>query len=351
VLLNDFNYDLPPELIAQTPANPRCNSRLLVYSRTADKISDRRFYDILDYLNRGDVVVINTTRVRRARLFAVSKTGGKVEIFLHKLLEKDTYEVLLKPARRVRAGDTLTIAYKNEKGENAAQKANGDVVRGVLISKNVEEGTAVMKFDRPVEKCGEIPLPSYIHTQITNDEQYQTTYNDRKKIGSCAAPTAGLHWTPELIERAKTKGVTFCNVVLHVGLGTFRPVKTPDPRDHKMHTEYYEVPRETAEIINRAKQERRRIICVGTTTVRTLESVFLRFKSIQECVGETDIFIYPPYKFNVCDALITNFHLPKSTLLMLVSAFLTREKVLEIYKHAVENEYRFFSFGDCCLFL
>ena len=332
--LDDFDYELPESLIAQTPAKPRDHSRLLVYTCKENKTETKHFYDIIDYLKSGDVIVINTTRVMRARLFGM-KGSTKFEILLHKHLYEHKYEILLKPAKKLKVGDTITIGN----------------ITATLVSKDPESGTAIMQFSDTPENLGEMPLPSYIKDNSSDPNRYQTVYADKSKEGSAAAPTAGLHWTPELMEKARKKGVVFCEILLHVGIGTFRPVKTKDIRDHKMHAEYYEVSKVAAQIINKAKNENRRIICVGTTSVRTLESVHAKHGKIMESVGDTDIFIYPGFKFNVTDAVITNFHLPKSTLVMLVSAFLGREKTLELYNFAVREKFRFFSFGDACFFM
>jgi len=335
VHINEFDYVLPSELIAQSPANPRDSSRMLVYERESGRISDRVFSDILEYLRAGDVLVLNTTRVRRARIFA-KRGNADIEIFLHKQFENGDYEVLLKPARKVKVGETLAVTAE---------------ISGVCISKDVENGTAVMRFSGDVEGVGEMPLPHYIRNHSHDPERYQTVFNDACQAKSSASPTAGLHWTSELLDRARKMGVIVCDVLLHVGLGTFRPVKVDDPRDHKMHTESYEISAKSAEIIARAKREKRRVIAVGTTAVRTLETVYKKFGEVRADKGETNIFIYPPYKFGVVDAMVTNFHLPKSTLVMLICAFLGREKVMEIYAHAIEERYKFFSFGDACLFL
>lgn len=302
--LNDFDYVLPPDLIAQSPATPRDSSRLLVYNRADRKKSTAHFYNILDYLKKGDVIVINTTRVMRARLHI----NGK-EVLLIKKLSDLTYEV---------------------------------------IGKGIRD-TKVMTFTPEQLATAEVPLPHYITGKDYNPDQYQTVYNDKE--GSCAAPTAGLHWTPELMDKARKKGVIFCEIVLHVGLGTFRPVKCDDITQHQMHSEYYEISPHAAQIINEAKRDGRRVIATGTTSVRTLETVATQFGEIRACSGDTNIFIYPPYKFRIIDGMITNFHLPKSTLLMLVSAFVGREVALDLYNFAIADKFRFFSFGDACLLL
>ncbi len=330
----DFDYELPEELIAQTPVEPRDASRLLVYNRGADEVRHMHFYDLPDFLKAGDLLVRNNTRVLPARIFSFTKNGGKVEILLLKRLNLTDWEVLVKPGKKARPGAQLVV--------------NNELSLTVLSTG--EEGSRIVRFafdgvfEDILSKVGETPLPPYIHEKLKDKERYQTVYS--KVEGSAAAPTAGLHFTPELFEKLKAKGVEVADVLLHVGLGTFRPVKEDDIADHKMHTEYYKIDEETAEKINRAKREGRRIIAVGTTSVRTLESAADENGFVKAGEGNTDIFIYPGVKIKCVDALITNFHLPKSTLIMLVSAFCGREKTLEIYKTAVEERYRFFSFGD-----
>jgi S-adenosylmethionine:tRNA ribosyltransferase-isomerase len=336
--LNDFDFNLPDELIAQTPTNPRDNSRLLIYTRETQKTETAHFYDIINFLNKGDVVVINTTRVMPARLFSNKANGTKIEILLHKVIEGFMFEVLLRPAKKLKVGESVTL-----------QSPTLPDCEGLLKHKNEAEGTAIMTFTRDPRPYGIMPIPPYIQNQPSDPSRYQTVYADRE--GSAAAPTAGLHWTPELIARAKVKGVIFCDILLHVGLGTFRPVKTDNILEHKMHSEFYEITESSAKVINDAKQRGARVIACGTTVVRTLESVARKYGAIKADTGDTDIFIYPPYKFRVVDAIITNFHLPKSTLLMLVSAFVGREKILELYNFAIHEKFRFFSFGDACLLL
>lgn len=337
---SDFDYYLPENLIAQTPAEPRDSSRLLVYDRKTDTINHKRFYDIVDYLKKGDVLVRNNTKVLPARMFASTAYGGKVEILLLKRFNLNEWEVMVKPGKKAKPGVKLTIST--------------DLSLEVL-STIEESGTRRVKFiydgvfEDIISKIGEMPLPPYITEKLKNQERYQTVY--AKFDGSAAAPTAGLHFTPELIEKIKAKGVEIVDVLLHVGLGTFRPVKADDIKDHHMHSEYYEISKESAEKINKAKSEGRRIIAVGTTSVRTLESASDDNGMVKEIKDNTEIFIYPPYKFKCVDALITNFHLPKSTLLMLVSSLSTKEKILELYNTAVTEKYRFFSFGDACLIL
>ncbi|MBO4539364.1 MAG: tRNA preQ1(34) S-adenosylmethionine ribosyltransferase-isomerase QueA [Clostridia bacterium] len=339
MLKSDFYYELPHELIAQTPVYPRDSARLLYYNRQEDKIRDLVFRDILDIFQPGDLLVVNNTRVINARLYAFDEKGRKFEVFLLKRQNLNNWETLLKPARKAKIGSKLVV---NEELSLTVEGIGDDGIRFVRFS---FDGI----FEDILSRVGEVPLPPYITEKLADKERYQTVY--AKTPGSSAAPTAGLHFTPELIDALKNKGVEFAEVLLHVGLGTFRPVKEDDILDHKMHTEYYEVDEKTAEKINKATREGRRVIAVGTTSVRTLESVADENGFLRAQKGETDIFIYPGYKFKCVKGLITNFHLPESTLLMLISAFLTREKVMEIYKHAVEDKYRFFSFGDACLFL
>ena len=338
---SDFNYYLPENLIAQTPAEPRDSSRLLVYDRKTGKIEHKIFRDVIDYLRAGDVLVINDTKVIPARLYAYTEHGGKVELLLLKRRNYTDWEVLVKPGKKAKKGVKLIIneELSVEILANAEDDSGGREVRFFFNG----------VFEDVLSRAGEMPLPPYITQKLKDKGRYQTVY--AKTEGSAAAPTAGLHFTDELLDRIKEKGVIIARVLLHVGLGTFRPVKEEELTAHKMHSEYYEINSETAQLINAAKSEGRRVIAVGTTSVRTLESAANEKGFISESKGQTNIFIYPPYEFKCVNGLITNFHLPKSTLIMLVSAFLTREKTLEIYKTAVENKYRFFSFGDACLFL
>lgn len=337
---SDFYYDLPPELIAQTPVEPRDSARMLFYNKSTDEIKDLHFFDIEKILQKGDVLVINNTRVINARIYAYNDSGKKFEVLLLKRIDLSHWEALLRPARKAKIGTTLTV--------NSELKLTIDGINSV-------DGVRTIKFEYEgilediLDRAGEVPLPPYITAKLEDNERYQTVYNKIK--GSSAAPTAGLHFTNELIERLKAKGIEFVEVLLHVGLGTFRPVKEENILDHKMHSEYYEVSKEAAEKINNAIEQGRRIIAVGTTSVRVLESAADCDGKVKATNGETDIFIYPGYEFKIVKGLITNFHLPESTLIMLVSAFLSREKVLEIYKHAVEEKYRFFSFGDATLIL
>ncbi len=332
---SDFDYYLPENLIAQTPVYPRDTSRLMVYDRDSQKLEHKHFYDVVDYLKEGDVLVRNNTKVLPARMFAYTKNGGKVEILLLKRFNLNEWEVLVKPGKKAKSGVTLTIS--NELSLEVISTIEESGSRRV---KFIYEGV----FEDVISRVGEMPLPPYITQKLNDQTRYQTVY--AKVDGSAAAPTAGLHFTDELIERIKEKGVEIVDVLLHVGLGTFRPVKSEEILEHHMHSEYYEVDEIACAKINKAKQEGRRIIAVGTTSVRTLESACDENGLLKPTKANTEIFIYPPYKFKCVDALITNFHLPKSTLIMLVSAFSTREKVLELYETAVKEEYRFFSFGD-----
>ena len=336
---SDFYYDLPEELIAQKPIEPRDSSRLLVYNRKTDEVTHRVFRDIYDILNKGDLLVVNTTKVYPARLYAATEHGGKVEILLLKRLDITRWETLVKPGKKCREGTILKINEELSLEIVSRTEEGGRIVRFIF------DGV----FENILSRAGEMPLPPYIREKLKDKDRYQTVYC--KKEGSAAAPTAGLHFTEELIARLKEKGVEFAEVDLNVGLGTFRPVKAENVEEHKMHSEFYSIDAKNAEKINAAKREGRRVIAVGTTSVRTLESVADENGFVKEQSGDTKIFIYPPYKFKCVDGLITNFHLPESTLIMLVSAFATREKVLELYKIAVEKKYRFFSFGDACLIL
>lgn len=336
---SDFYYDLPEELIAQTPAEPRDSSRLLVYHREDKSIEHRIFRDITDYLKAGDVLVLNRTRVLPARLYARTEHGGAAEVLLLKRLDLREWEVLVRPGRKCRPGAKLFV------NDELSLEVLSVTETGERIVRFFYKGT----FEDVLSRAGTMPLPPYIHEKLKDPDRYQTVYS--KETGSAAAPTAGLHFTPELLERIRAMGVEIVEVLLHVGLGTFRPVKEENVLDHKMHSEYYEVSEEAAETVNRAKREGRRIVCVGTTSVRTVETVADENGFLRPCKGNTEIFIYPPYRFKCVDALITNFHLPESTLLMLVSALCSREEVLRIYGVAVEERYRFFSFGDAMLVL
>ncbi len=331
---SDFYYDLPEELIAQTPLEPRDSSRLLVYNRTTDEVFHRHFRDVGDYLKPGDLLVVNTTKVYPARIFAYTEHGGKVEILLLKRQNLTDWECLVKPGKKCREGVILVVNEELKAEIISRTDDGGRIVRFIF------DGV----FEDILSRVGEMPLPPYIHEKLKDKDRYQTVYC--KQEGSAAAPTAGLHFTLRLIDELKAKGVEFAEVQLNVGLGTFRPVKTDDLEHHKMHTEYYVIDEENAEKINKAKREGRRVIAVGTTSVRTLETVADENGFVKAQSGDTSIFIYPPYKFKCVEGLITNFHLPESTLVMLVSAFASREKILELYNLAVKEKYRFFSFGD-----
>lgn len=334
--LSDYDYDLPEELIGQTPAEPRDNSRLMLVNKKTGVVEHKRFYNILDYLKRGDVLVRNSTRVIPARLMGRKETGAILEVFLLKRQDINTWECLVGNAKRLKLGQKVFI------GENDELIAELKEIK--------EDGNRILSFsyegvfEEILDKLGQMPLPPYISEKLSEKERYQTVYAIKGE--SVAAPTAGLHFTEELLEKISEKGVEIADVFLEVGLGTFRPVQTEDVLDHKMHEETYEVPEKSVEIINRAKKEGRRIIAVGTTSIRTLESSVDGNGSLVSGKGTTDIFIYPGYKFKVVDALVTNFHLPKSTLLMLVSAFSSRELIMDVYKEAVREKYHFFSFGD-----
>ena len=334
LLKSSYYYDLPEELIAQTPVEPRDSSRLLVYDKTKNTIEHKIFYNIIDYLHSGDILVINNTRVLPARLFGFKSTGAKIEILLQKRLNLTDWEVIAKPAKRL-SEDTDIIF-----NENLSCKILSKGEYGSCKIKFIFNGV----FEDRLSEVGQVPLPPYIHNKLKDKERYQTVYS--KVEGSSAAPTAGLHFTQELLERIKKKGVEIVQVLLHVGLGTFRPVKEDNILKHDMHSEYIEMTEENANILNKAKKENRRIIAVGTTSVRVLESCTNDKGIIVPQKRETNIFIYPPYKFKVVDALITNSHLPESTLIMLISAFAGYENTMNIYKIAVNEKYRFFSFGD-----
>lgn len=333
-LKSSYYYELPQELIAQTPIEPRDNSRLLVYNRKNDKIEHKKFYQILDYLKKGDVLVINNTRVLPARLYGFKETGAKIEVLLQKRINLTEWEIIARPFKRLDIG-TKIIFSKTLAGEILEKSSYG----GCKI-KFIFDGV----FEERLSEIGEMPLPPYIHEKLKNKERYQTVYS--KIEGSSAAPTAGLHFTKELLNKIKEIGVEIIEVLLHVGLGTFRPVKEDNILKHEMHSEYIEMSEENAFLINKAKKEGRRVIAVGTTSVRVLESCSNEQGEIIPQKKETDIFIYPSYKFKIVDGLITNFHLPESTLIMLVSAFAGYDQTMNIYQTAVKEKYRFFSFGD-----
>ncbi len=338
----DFYYDLPKEYIAQTPIEPRDHSRMLVVHRSQDCIEHRHFYDILDYLTDKDCLILNDTRVLPARLYGIKEgTGARVEFLLLNQKEKDVWEVITGPGKRAKEGTKFTFGDGILHAEVLSVLENGN-----RLAKFTYEGDTIFPV---LEKIGEMPLPHYITKKLENGERYQTVYS--KELGSAAAPTAGLHFTPELLQKIRDKGVKIGFVTLHVGIGTFRPVKAENIEDHHMHSEHYHLPKETADLINQTKANGGRVIAVGTTSCRTLESVATYCGEIREADDWTSIFIYPGYKFKCIDGLLTNFHLPESTLIMLVSAFYDREKVLEIYKTAVQEKYRFFSFGDCMLLI
>ena len=335
----DFYYDLPEERIAQTPAEPRDSSRLLVYDRKTKTIQDKIFRDIYDELQAGDLLVVNNTKVIPARMYAKTEHGGIVEVLLLKRYELDTWEVLMRPGKKGKIGVKMTVS----------DELSFTVKDITETGERVVEFSYQGAFEDILSRVGTMPLPPYIKKKLENQSRYNTVYS--KTDGSAAAPTAGLHFTAELMEKLKAKGVEIAEVLLHVGLGTFRPVSEEIITDHKMHSEFYQINEEAAEKINRAKREGRRVIAVGTTSVRTLESVANENGLVRACSGNTEIFLYPPYKMKCVDALITNFHLPESTLIMLVACLTGREEILSVYEYAVKNKYRFFSFGDACLIL
>lgn len=333
---DDFDFNLPEELIAQTPIQKRSNSKLLVLDRKTNTIEHKVFSDIIDYLDSNDILVLNNTKVIPARIYGIKEsTNAHIELLILKQIN-DVHECLVKPARRIHVGDIVSFGDGLLKAECVAT-----FTEGICHFKFHYEGVLMEILDQ----IGTMPLPPYIREKLDDQSRYQTVY--AKESGSSAAPTAGLHFTPELIEAIKAKGVTVCYVTLHIGLGTFRPVNVEDVTKHKMHTEEYFISRDTAEILNNGIKEGKRIIAVGTTSTRTLESAYDdEIKGFKECHSETSIFIYPGYKFRVVDAQITNFHLPKSTLVMLVSALASKEVILSAYEEAIKNNYRFFSFGD-----
>ena len=333
---SDFYYDLPEELIAQTPVEPRDSSRMMVYNRKTKEVLHKHFYDVIDFLNEGDALIVNDSRVLPARIYGTKiPTGANVEFLLLKQVKDKVWETLVKPGKKARTGDIFTF---------------GDGIMTGKVIDVLEDGNRIVEFKcdsnfyETLDKIGQMPLPPYIHEKLKDKERYQTVYSH--ELGSAAAPTAGLHFTDELLEKIKAKGIKIGYVTLHVGLGTFRPVKVDDVTTHKMHSEHYEVPEETAKLIEETKKNGKRVIAVGTTSCRTLESVAKEHGKVVPCEGWTDIFIYPGFEFKVLDGLITNFHLPESTLIMLVSAFAGYDEVMGIYKEAVKEKYRFFSFGD-----
>lgn len=338
---HDFYYDLPKERIAQTPVEPRDHSRLLVMDRFTGEMEHRHFYDIVDYLRPGDLLVINDSRVLPARLYGYKEdTGAHMELLLLEQKENMVWECLAKPGKKAKPGVKLIFGDGLLVGEVVEVKEDGN---------RMVKFTCDGNFYSVLDQIGQMPLPPYITEKLQDKERYQTVYS--KELGSAAAPTAGLHFTPDLMDKIRAMGVDFASVTLHVGLGTFRPVKAQEVTEHKMHSEHCLLPKETAEKILKTKANGGRVIAVGTTSCRTLESVATFTGQIQPWEGYTDIFIYPGYEFKVLDGLITNFHLPESTLIMLVSAFAGREHILHAYEEAVKLEYRFFSFGDACLFL
>lgn len=334
MLVNDFDYILPEELIAQTPLERRSTSKLLVVDRKTDNLEDKHFYDIIDYLDSNDVLVLNNTKVLPSRIFGTKvDTNANIEVLLLKEIE-DYWEVLVKPARRVKVGTEINF---------------NNLFTGKIIKK-LEDGLCYIKFIYEgvfltlLEKLGQMPLPPYIHEKLKDQSRYQTIY--AKDLGSAAAPTAGLHFDQVLLEKIKNKGIEIVYVTLHIGLGTFRSVSVDNIEDHKMHSEFYHMTQDAADKLNKAKKNGKRIISVGTTSTRTLESIYGKYNEFREVSEDTNIFIYPGYKFKAVDALITNFHLPKSTLIMLVSAFYEKNKIMKVYEHAIKENYRFFSFGD-----
>jgi len=335
----EFYFDLPKKYIAQTPLKDRSASKLMKLDKKTGKIEHKIFKNVVEYLNEGDLLVLNNTRVMPARIFGYKDTGAKVEFLLLRNNGNDEWLTLVKPGKRAKVGSKFTFSER---------------LKGEVISL-AEEGARIIKFsydgifEEVLDEVGTMPLPPYITSKLDDKERYQTVYS--KHIGSAAAPTAGLHFTNELLDELKSRGINIAYVTLHVGLGTFRPVKVDNILDHEMHSEYFEISKETAELINSTKKNGGRVISVGTTSTRTLESAANEDGFIEEKNGWTNIFIYPGYKFKIIDGLITNFHLPESTLIMLVSALAGKENVLNAYRVAVENEYRFFSFGDAMLII
>ena len=336
---SDFYYDLPEELIAQTPLEPRDSSRLMILHKKTGEIEHRHFYDILDYLNEGDCLIMNDSRVLPARIYGVKdETNANVEFLLLNCIEGKKWEALAKPGKRAKIGTSFSF---------------GDGLMHCKVIDILDDGNRILEFEcegnfyENLDKLGQMPLPPYIHEKLKDKERYQTVYS--REIGSAAAPTAGLHFTKELMKKAQEKGVKIGFVTLHVGLGTFRPVKVDDVTKHKMHSEHYDMSEETATLINETHRNGGRVFCVGTTSCRTVESVAKREGEIKASDGMTDIFIYPGFEFKAMDCLITNFHLPESTLIMLVSAFAGYDNIMNAYNAAVAEKYRFFSFGDAML--
>ena len=334
--VEDFNYDLPEELIAQTPLKKRDESRLMVLDKKTGDIEHKHFKDIISYLEPGDTLVLNDTKVLPARLYGEKEdTKAAIEVLLLKNTEGDTWECLVKPARRIKEG--TVVSFGNGKLKATCVFVGEEGIRHFTFS---YEGI----FLEVLEELGTMPLPPYIHEQLEDQSRYQTVY--AREVGSAAAPTAGLHFTKELLQKIEDKGVNIAYITLHVGLGTFRPVSVSKVEDHEMHSEYYQMSQEVADLLTETKKNGKKIISVGTTSTRTLETIMTLYGEFRECSGWTDIFIYPGYNFKAIDCLITNFHLPKSTLVMLVSALAGKENILNAYKEAVNEKYRFFSFGD-----
>ena len=342
---SDFDYVLPEELIAQVPVEPRTNSRLMVLNKATGTIEHRKFYNITDFLNEGDCLVLNNTKVLPARLYGkIVEKDTDVEILLLKYTgNSNIWETLVKPGKKIKKDTNLVFEGGILSGKVIKILESGNRLIKFNFSCTTSDGNETNFYDI-LEQIGKMPVPHYIKEELKDRDRYQTVY--AKTVGSVAAPTAGLHFTNDLLNKIKQKGVKIVHVTLHVGLGTFRPVKVDNIKDHKMHTEWYTIPEESAKIINETKANGKRVICVGTTSCRTLESVFKKYGKIKGISDETDIFIYPGFNFNITDGLITNFHLPKSTLIMLVCAFAGKDCILNAYKTAVENKYRFYSLGD-----
>lgn len=337
--VEEFDYNLPEELIAQTPLEQRDSSKLLVLDKKTGEVEHKHFYDILNYLEKGDTLVLNDTKVLPARLIGEKEeTKAVIEILLLKNIKDDEWECLVKPARRIKVG--TIVSFGNGKLKAKCIKEEDEGIRHFTLIYN---GILL----ETLEELGTMPLPPYIHEKLNDQSRYQTVY--AKEVGSAAAPTAGLHFTNELLEAIKNKGINIAYVTLHVGLGTFRPVSVETIEEHEMHSEYYQMTKEVAELLTKTKNENHKIIAVGTTSTRTLETIMTKYGEFKECNGWTNIFIYPGYKFKAIDNLITNFHLPKSTLVMLVSALAGKENILNAYNEAIKNKYRFFSFGDAML--
>lgn len=334
--VDEFDYNLPEELIAQTPLKDRSASKLLVLDKTTQEISHKNFCNIIDYLEQGDTLVLNDTKVLPARLIGEKEeTKAVIEVLLLKNTQKDDWECLVKPARRIKVGTIVSFGNGELKAKCIKESDNG-IRHFTFIYNGI--------FLEILEKLGTMPLPPYIHEKLEDQSRYQTVY--AKEVGSAAAPTAGLHFTKELLDEISAKGVNIVYITLHVGLGTFRPVSVETIEEHEMHSEYYHMTKQVAELLNNTKKNNKRIIAVGTTSTRTLETIMNKYNEFKECSGWTNIFIYPGYKFKAIDGLITNFHLPKSTLIMLVSALAGKTNILNAYKEAIERKYRFFSFGD-----